>query len=46
MNLMHHVVNSREMITLIRCLTVLVIVFWGDPNLMSAIIRVIELFGR
>ena len=46
MNLMHHVVNSREMITLIRCLTVLVIVFYVEPNLMSAIIRMIGLFGR
>ena len=30
--------NARVMCTLIRCATVLGIVFYGEPNLMSAII--------
>ena len=41
---MKQILDSNEMSTLIRCGTVTFIMFFGDPNLMSAIIKLLESF--
>ena len=39
---MKQIIHSYEMCTLMKCVTVIFVLFYGDPNLMSAIIKLLE----